>query len=110
MNIKLITSLLSCMLLANCVTTYDRYGRPVQTVDPVAATIGAVAIGAVAYNAGQNNSNYNSNYRSNYYSSKRCYPYRTGGAYYSPYKGRRCPTTYSTYSRHTTYNNYKRCR
>jgi hypothetical protein len=41
---------------SSCTTTYDAYGRPVQTVDPGAAVLGAVAIGAVGYAIGQNNS------------------------------------------------------
>jgi len=42
--------------LSSCTTTYDAYGRPVQSVDPAAAAIGAVAIGAAAYAIGNNNS------------------------------------------------------
>jgi len=49
------TAVVTSLLLVNCTTTYDAAGRPVQSVDPVAATVGAVAIGALAYSAGQNN-------------------------------------------------------
>lgn len=84
-----------CLLLANCVTTYDQYGRPVQTVDPVAATIGAVAIGAVAYSAGQNDSYY----RGSSYCKQ---------TYYSPYRGRRY--SYDTACRPHYNHYYKRCR
>ena len=41
--------------MASCTTAYDAYGRPVQVVDPAAAAVGALAIGAAAYAIGQNN-------------------------------------------------------
>jgi hypothetical protein len=47
--------LLAVLPLASCMTTYDAYGRPVQTVDPAAAAAGAVAAGVVGYAIGQNN-------------------------------------------------------
>jgi hypothetical protein len=34
---------------ASCMTTYDRDGRPVQSVDPGAAAVGAVAAGVLGY-------------------------------------------------------------
>jgi len=39
----------------SCMTTYDAYGRPVQSVDPGAAAVGAAAAGAVGYAIGRNN-------------------------------------------------------
>ncbi|MBK1832062.1 hypothetical protein JIN77_15100 [Verrucomicrobiaceae bacterium R5-34] len=58
-SVKLaVGAMISALFLANCTTTYDSYGRPVQSVDPVAATVGAVAIGAIAYSAGKNNSSH----------------------------------------------------
>ena len=33
----------------SCTTTYDRSGRPVQSVDPGAATVGVVAAGILGY-------------------------------------------------------------
>lgn len=33
----------------SCMTTYDAYGRPVQSVDPAAATAGVVAAGVLGY-------------------------------------------------------------
>lgn len=56
-----VLGVLSALFLSNCVQTYDAAGRPVQTVDPGAAIVGAAVIGAVAYAAGNNN-NYR-NYR-----------------------------------------------
>ena len=49
--------LLASLGFSSCTTSYDAYGRPIQTVDPAAAAIGAVAIGAAGYAIGRNNSN-----------------------------------------------------
>ena len=49
-------AIVASLLFSNCVTTYDAQGVPVQTVDPGAAVVGAVAIAAVAYAVGNNNS------------------------------------------------------
>ena len=53
----LIASLLAgpLALLPSCTTTYDAYGRPVQSVDPGAAAAAAVAAGVVGYAIGENN-------------------------------------------------------
>jgi hypothetical protein len=41
-----------------CTTTYDRYGRPVQSVDPGVAIAGAAAAGLIGYAiADSNNDN-----------------------------------------------------
>lgn len=50
-----VAGLASALLFSNCVTSYDSYGRPIQTVDPAAVAVGAVALGAVAYAVGKNN-------------------------------------------------------
>lgn len=54
-------------LVTSCTTTYDSRGRPVQSVDPGTAAVGAVAAGALGYAIGQNNDNdrryYGSGYR-----------------------------------------------
>ena len=39
----------------SCMTTYDAYGRPVQSVDPAAATAGVVAAGVLGYAIANNN-------------------------------------------------------
>jgi len=49
---SVVVAVASAVMLSSCVTSYDRSGRPIQTVDPVAATVGAVLIGAIAYSAG----------------------------------------------------------
>ena len=66
-------AVVSAMMLSSCVTSYDRSGRPIQTVDPAAAAVGAVLIGAVAYSAGKDNDNH---YRHRYHRPRRhhgCY-------------------------------------
>jgi hypothetical protein len=72
----------SCALaLTGCMTTYDRDGRPVQSVDPGLAVAGVAAAGLLGY-AAANNRNDNDyyyrgdRYRGGYY----------GGRYY--YRGR----------------------
>jgi hypothetical protein len=63
----------------SCMTTYDAYGRPVQSVDPGAAAAGAVAAGALGYAIGQNNDNHH-HYHGGYYGYRRGYygGYRRG--------------------------------
>lgn len=55
-NILLVGSIvLTSLLGSSCMTTYDAYGRPVQSVDPGAAVAGAAAAGVLGYAIGQNN-------------------------------------------------------
>ena len=66
----------SAVLLSNCVTSYDQYGRPIQTADPAAVAIGAVALGTIAYSAGKSDGRHQrGHYRS------RNYGYRGGHGY-----------------------------
>lgn len=58
----------------SCMTTYDTYGRPVQTVDPGLAVAGVAAAGLIGY-AVANNNNDNCNYRGGG-------GYYVGGGYY----------------------------
>ncbi len=60
----------------SCMTTYDGYGRPVQSVDPGAAVAGAAAAGVLGY-ALANDNNHRSHYRGGQYGR----PYY-GGRYY----------------------------
>ncbi len=59
---KTITLKVGALILAiagtSCMTTYDAYGRPVQTVDPGAAAAIAVGAAAVGYGIGQHNDNH----------------------------------------------------
>jgi hypothetical protein len=55
----------------SCMTTYDSYGRPVQSVDPAVAIAGVAAAGLIGYAAANNNNN--NHYHGGYYG---------GGGYY----------------------------
>jgi len=69
MSSRIITAGVIALLAAtstSCMTTYDSYGRPVQSVDPGAAAAGAIAAGAVGYAIGQNNGDRHY-YRGGYY-------------------------------------------
>ncbi|NWK56830.1 hypothetical protein HW115_14500 [Verrucomicrobiaceae bacterium N1E253] len=50
------SSMVLALGLSSCTTTYDAHGRPVETIDPGAAVVGALAIGAIGYAIGENNS------------------------------------------------------
>lgn len=58
----------------SCMTTYDAYGRPVETVDPGLAVAGIAAAGLIGYAAANNHSHYREYDRRPYY----------GGGYYRP--------------------------
>ncbi|MEK7948910.1 hypothetical protein [Luteolibacter soli] len=74
---KAITLKATALILAcagtSCMTTYDAYGRPVQTVDPGAATAMAVGAAAVGYAIGEHNDHHHYH-----------------GGYYGPYYGPGC--------------------
>lgn len=57
----------------SCMTTYDSYGRPVQSVDPAVAIAGVAAAGLIGYAAANNNDHHDHHYRGGYYG---------GGGYY----------------------------
>ena len=59
----------------SCQTTYDKHGRPVQSVDPGVAVAGAVAAGALGYAVANNHNDHNDHYRDRRY-------YRHGRYYY----------------------------
>ena len=66
----------------SCMTTYDAYGRPVQSVDPGMALAGAAAAGLVGYAIANNNNYYHGGYYyGGYYHP---HPYYRGG-YYAPH-------------------------
>ena len=62
----------------SCMTTYDAYGRPVQSVDPAAAVAGAAAAGILGYAIANNNNDYHHHHHGYYRGGY----YRGGGAYY----------------------------
>ena len=53
----------------SCMTTYDAYGRPVQSVDPAAATAGVVAAGVLGYAVARdrNDDDHHHHYRRSYH-------------------------------------------
>lgn len=64
---KLAAFALAPMLATSCMTTYDAYGQPVQSVDPGVAAAGIAAAAVIGYAAANNrNNNY---YRGRSYSS-----------------------------------------
>lgn len=63
----------------SCMSTYDGYGRPVQTVDPGLAVAGIAAAGLIGYAAGNNRSNSRNFPRGGYYGGG-----YYGGGYYRP--------------------------
>ena len=48
-------------------TTYDAYGRPVQSVDPGAAAAGIAAAGLIGYAVGHHNHHHHGGYYPGYY-------------------------------------------
>ena len=51
----------------SCMTTYDSYGRPVQSVDPGAAVAGAAAAGVLGYAIGRDNDRDHHHHHGGYY-------------------------------------------
>ena len=86
MKMPTLVGLLVCLASSvSCMTTYDAYGRPVQSVDPAVAIAGAAAAGMIGYAAANNNDHHHSyNHRGGYY-HRRPYYHRPHGGYYRPY-------------------------
>lgn len=81
-------STLSALLISigasvSCMTTYDAYGRPVQSVDPGMAMAGVAAAGLIGYALADDNHHDNHYYHGGggYYGGGGGY-YRGGGGYY----------------------------
>lgn len=66
----------------SCMTTYDAYGRPMQTVDPGLAVAGVAAAGLIGYAAANNNHHHDHGYYGGggYYGGSGYY--RGGGYHY----------------------------
>ena len=64
--------------LSSCTTTYDASGRPVQSVDPAAVAIGAVAIGVAAYAIGSSDSHDHHGHHGGGYYGRPYYPPHCG--------------------------------
>jgi len=59
----------------SCMTTYDAYGRPVQSVDPAAATAGVVAAGVLGYAIANNNDDHHHHHHHGGYYRRPYYRY-----------------------------------
>ena len=51
--LKACAAILAASAAVSCSTTYDAYGRPVESVDPAAATVGIAAAGLAGYAIGR---------------------------------------------------------
>jgi hypothetical protein len=71
------------ILATSCMTTYDAYGNPQQTVDPGVAMAGVAAAGVLGY-ALANDNDYSSR---SYYRSSGYYGNRSCGSGYGNYSG-----------------------
>jgi len=69
----------------SCMTTYDAYGRPVQSVDPAAATAGVVAAGVLGYALADDNKNHYNKHHHYYHKGPHYRPYPPPPPYYRPY-------------------------
>lgn len=71
----LILALASAISLGgvSCMTTYDAYGRPVQSVDPGAAAVGMAAAGVLGYALANDHNHHSGHYHGGYH---RPYGYR----------------------------------
>lgn len=54
-TLNILAALGGACILSSCSTTYDAYGRPVQSVDPGSAAAAAAAAGVLGYAIGRNN-------------------------------------------------------
>lgn len=93
---KVFAIIIPATLATGCMTTYDAYGRPVQSVDPGLAIAGAAAAGLVGYAIGNQNSYCNNGGRyyggGGYYGGgyRSGYAYRNSGRGYYARPGYRC--------------------
>ena len=70
-TITAMTAALGLILATSCTTTsYDAYGRPVETIDPVKTTLAVAAVGAVGYALAKNHDSrrsHRNHYRNDHY-------------------------------------------
>jgi len=79
----------------SCQTTYDAYGYPRQSVDPVMAVAGVAAAGVIGYALASDNNNTRHRSNQNHYSSNQNHHY-----------GHRYQTTYTQTRHYGSYRNY----
>lgn len=97
------------MISTSCMTTYDRSGRPVKSVHPVAAVSVAAATGLIGYNMGRNsNSSSNRGYGYGNYGGYSNYGYGYDSDSNSKMKRRlRAQETYGSYNTYAPYSDSK---
>jgi len=61
------------VMATSCMTTYDAYGNPRQSVDPGMAVAGVAAAGLIGYALGDDDDNYRSYRSNNHYRHSRNY-------------------------------------
>ena len=100
MKIRIISAVAALTLAftsTSCMTTYDAYGRPVQSVDPGLAVAGIAAAGLVGYAIAEGNDNdhYDNRYyhRGGYQRTYHGHGYSQRGYARDAY----CPPQYSGY-------------
>ncbi len=74
-------ALATSLALPSCMTTYDRNGRPVQSVDPGLAVVGIVGaglLGAAIANSNDNSGYHGSHHNDYHYQPAPCH---NGGGY-----------------------------
>lgn len=71
--VKLLAVVTAALTATSCMTTYDAYGRPVQSVDPAAATAGVVAAGVLGYALANDNDNHHHHHHGGYYGRRGYY-------------------------------------
>lgn len=65
---RLAALLFAVVATTSCMTTYDAYGRPVQSVDPAMAVAGAAAAGVLGYAiANDHDDHHHHHHHDNYY-------------------------------------------
>ena len=69
--LKLAASVVLMATGTGCMTTYDAYGRPVQSVDPALAVAGVAAAGLIGYAFAEGNDDdyYHGGYHGSYHGS-----------------------------------------
>ena len=73
--VKLLAVVATALTATSCMTTYDAYGRPVQSVDPAVAATGVVAAGVLGYALANDDGHHHHHHHGGYY-GRRGYYYR----------------------------------
>jgi hypothetical protein len=91
--IAAVAALALAVTSTSCMTTYDAYGRPVQSVDPGLAVAGIAAAGLIGYAIAEGNDD--DCHNGNYYRGGYRRPYH-GHGYYQP-RYSNCAPSYGHY-------------